>query len=194
MTKKIFHGDFTPDELASLFLLHFNRGNLEVRKSGSGGQVAIQIRTKQNAQSGGNTAIGITFQEFDDGVIISVGEQQWLGIAASLSYSALAALRNPLSIIDRIDDVAQDIEYLNLEEEIWQVLLSNVKVKGSQYTLSKRLQRIVCDYCDTANPVDASACIACGAPLGGKQPATCKNCGFVLLSGEKFCPNCKKRL
>jgi len=125
-------------------------------------------------------------------VIISLGGQQWLGIASSLGYSALAALRNPFSILGRIDDIVQDIEYLNLEEEIWRVLFSNVRIKGSQYALSKRLQRISCDYCDTANPVDAPACIACGAPLGGKQPRTCKNCGFVLFSNEKFCPNCKK--
>jgi hypothetical protein len=192
MTRKIFHGDFTPDDLASLILLHFNRGNLEVHKIGSGDQVAIQIRTKRNVQSGGSTAIGITFQSFDDGVIISLGEQQWIGIAASLGYSALAALRNPFSIIGRIDDIAQDIEYLNLEEEIWRVLNSNVSIKDSQYALSKRLKRISCDYCLTANPVDAPACVACGAPLGGKQPRTCHHCGFVLISKEKFCPNCKK--
>jgi len=192
MTKKIFHGNFTPDDLAALLLLHFNRGNLEVRKIGSGDQVAVQIRTKKGSQSGGQTAIGITFQTYEDGVVISTGEQQWLGIAASLGYSALTALRNPFTLLGRLDDIAQDLEYINLEEEIWKVLTANVRIKGSQYELSNRLKRIVCDYCATANPVEAPSCIACGAPMGNKQPHTCKNCGYVLTANEKFCPNCKK--
>jgi RNA polymerase subunit RPABC4/transcription elongation factor Spt4 len=191
MTKKVFHGNFTPEDLAELILLRFDRGNLEVQRVGAGDQVVVQIRTKHNAQSGGQTAIGIIFQKFEDGVIISTGQQQWAGIAASLGLSALAALRNPLTLLGRIDDIAQDIEYLNLEEEIWAVLSSKVKVKRSQYDLSQRLQRIACDYCDTANPVDAPSCLACGAPLGNKQPRTCKNCGYVLSSHEKVCPNCR---
>lgn len=194
MTKKVFHGNFTPDDLAELIILRFDRGNLEVQRVGAGEQVAVQIRTKRAAQSGGQTAIGIIFQKFEDGVIISTGQQQWAGIAASLGFSALAALRNPLTLLGRIDDIAQDIEYLNLEEEIWSVLSSKVKIKGSQYDLSQRLQRIVCDYCDTANRVDAPSCLACGAPLGNKQPRTCKNCGYVLSSRDKVCPNCQNRI
>ncbi len=53
MARKIFHGNFTPDDLASILLLHFNQGNLEVHKIGSEDRVAVQIRSKMNAQSGG---------------------------------------------------------------------------------------------------------------------------------------------
>ncbi len=192
MAKKIFHGNFKPGELASLLMLHFNRGNLEVHRVGSGDQVAVQIRTRKRAESGGQTAIGVTFQVFEDGVIIKTGEQKWMGIAASLGYSALAALRNPMALLGRIDDIAQDIEYLNLEEEIWKVLSSNVNIRGSQYKLSDRLRRVACDYCDTANPVDAPACVACGAPLGNKQPHTCHHCGYVLTLKDRKCPNCRR--
>ncbi|NMB58343.1 MAG: zinc-ribbon domain-containing protein, partial [Chloroflexi bacterium] len=56
--------------------------------------------------------------------------------------------------------------------------------------LSERLRRLECDYCGSANPVSESNCVACGAPLGSQQPRTCKRCGNVLNTGEKFCPNC----
>ena len=193
MSKKIFHGNFTPDDLASLIHLHFDRSDLEVRKLGSLDQIVVQIRTRTTDQPGGTTAIGITFQSFEDGVIISVGKQDWAGIAASLGYSALAALRNPFSLLGRLDDIAQDIAYLSLEEEIWRVLESNVRIKGNKYDLSDRLRRMTCAYCDTANSIDTPHCMACGAPMGDNQPKTCKNCGYILIRGETVCPNCKKR-
>jgi hypothetical protein len=191
MTQKIYHGDFTSDDLASFLMIHFDRGNLEVRKEISENRVIIQIRSKSFAKSGGNTAIGVTLQDYDDGVLVSVGEQQWLGIAASLGFSALAALKNPISLLHRIDDIAQDIEYLTLEDEIWNVLTSNVKAMDGGFQLSERLKRISCSYCQTANQLNAPSCIACGAPLGNRQPSTCRNCGYVLEGTEIICSNCR---
>ena len=191
MTNKILHGNFTPVDMASVIYSHFNRGNLEVQRFGADDQVIVQVRTRRGARSGGDTAIGITFQSFEDGVIVEVGKQMWAGIAASLGYSALAALHNPLNLINRIDDIAQDIEYLSLEDEIWRVLESNAAIKGSKFELSDRIKRITCEYCLTANPVDASACIACGAPMGNLQPSTCKHCGYILKASDRVCPNCK---
>jgi RNA polymerase subunit RPABC4/transcription elongation factor Spt4 len=56
------------------------------------------------------------------------------------------------------------------------------------------LRRMVCVYCDSANPVGESNCLACGAPLGQAQPRTCKNCGFIVRASEAQCPNCGQKL
>lgn len=192
MIQKIYHGNFSPEDLASIIEVNFNRGNIEVRKIGSDNRVIIQIRSKNTAKSGGQTAIGITFQQYADGVIVSVGEQQWLGVAASLGFSALAALKNPFSLLHRIDDIAQDIEYINLEDEIWSVLETNIHTIGSGYQLSDKLKRLSCEYCHTANLVGSPSCAACGAPMGDIQPKTCKFCGYILYKNELRCPNCKK--
>ena len=194
MEQKIFHGNFTPDDLAECLLVHFNRGNLFAQKLGSEDRVAVQIQTRESRTSGGETALGITFQSIEDGVSVQVGQQSWFGIAASLGYSALTAIKNPFSLLTRIDDIAQDLEYIQLIDEVWKVLSANAKSLGSGYELSERLRRIVCEYCRTANPVGASNCIACGAPMGDVQPVTCKNCGFVVLNTEQICPNCRSRL
>jgi len=194
MEQKIYHGNFTPDDLAECLLVHFNRGNLRVQKLGSDDRVAVQIQTRERRTSGGETALGITFQAVEDGVSVQVGEQSWFGVAASLGYSALAAIRNPFTLLHRIDDIAQDLEYVQLTDEVWKVLCANAKALGSGYELSDRLRRIVCEYCRTANPAGAPNCIACGAPMGDVQPVTCKNCGFVVLNTEQICPNCKARL
>ena len=194
MEQRVFHGKITPDLLADCLLVHFNRGNLEVSKIGSGDQIAVQIRSKNDRSAGGQTALGITFQAVEDGIAVQVGQQTYLGIVASLGYSALTAIRNPFNLIHRLDDIAQDIEYLQLTEEVWKILQANAKFLGSGYDLSDRLHRIACEYCHSANPAGISNCIMCGAPLGKLQPRTCKKCGYVLMPKDRICPNCKSRV
>ena len=191
MEQRIFHGRLMPDEFADCLLVHFNRGNLVVQKLVNGEIVSVQIKTRDGRTSGGETALGIIFQPVEDGILVQVGQQAWAGIAASLGASAVAALLNPLNLLHRIDDIAQDFEYIQLSDEVWRVLESNAKALGSGYELSERLKRVMCDYCQTANPVSEPSCIACGAPLGYNQPKTCSRCGFVLGKKDKYCPNCK---
>lgn len=194
MEQRIFHGDFSPDDLAACLLVHFNRGNFIVHKIGSDESVIVQIKTREDSPSGGQTALTFTFQKVEDGVAVQAGQQAWIGVAASLGYSALAAIKNPFNLLSRIDDIAQDLESLQLMDEVWKVLESNAKVLGSGYELSNRLHRVMCEYCLTANPAGAPSCLACGAPLGNVQPTTCKNCGYVVLESETICPNCKEPL
>ena len=190
MEQRIFHGEISPEIIAQKLIAHFNRGNLKAQQLGNGSQVAVQIATKSTASSGGQTALSINIQKVADGVSIYLGKQAWLGIAASLGFTALTALRNPFSLLGRIDDLAQDIEYLQLSEDVWQVINDTMDSLGASHELSERLKRIVCPYCSSGNKVGESNCIACGAPLGDLQPKTCINCGFVLDLNENKCPNC----
>jgi HAMP domain-containing protein len=121
-----------------------------------------------------------------------IGQQAWLGIAASLGTTALAAMRNPFNLLGRLDDLAQDIQNLQINEQVWQAIDEVARAAGASQELSNRLRRTVCPYCSTANPVGEPNCIACGAPLGEVQPDTCPNCGFVINHSETICPNCKR--
>jgi len=192
METRIYHGKFSPADIAQNLIVYFNRGNFMVQQIGEGSNLAVQIASRNQASSGGQTALSVTLQVVTDGVSVQVGQQAWVSVAASLGFSALAALINPWNLLGRLDDIAQDIESIQLKDEVWQIIDSTARALGSGYELSDRLKRVVCEYCQTANPVGESSCIACGAPLGSTQPATCKNCGFVLTRIEKFCPNCGK--
>jgi DNA-directed RNA polymerase subunit RPC12/RpoP len=130
----------------------------------------------------------------EDGVAVKLGQQAWLGIAASLGTTALAAIRSPFNLLGRLDDLAQDIQNLQIDEQVWQTIDNVARLAGASQELSNRLRRAVCPYCRTANPVGEPSCIACGAPLGDVQPTTCPNCGFVIKSTETVCPNCKRPL
>ena len=194
MDRKVFHGDITPAEVAQALLAEFNRGNLRAQTLGNGDKMIVQISTRPGAASGGDTAMTVSIQKFEDGVMAEIGQQAWFGVAASLGTTALSALRNPFALLGRLDDLAQDIENLTRSDRVLQVIASSAQARGASKKLSERLRRMECEYCGTANPVGEPSCIACGAPLGKVQPGTCPNCGFVVKAGEKQCPNCGNRL
>jgi hypothetical protein len=191
---RIYHGDFNPSDIARDIIAHFNRGNYRVQQIGRDPKIAVQIATKQFSRSGGQTALTITLHKVQDGVSVQVGKQAWMGVAASLGLTALSALRNPLSLLGRIDDIAQDIESLQMDEDIWEIVEYSARQHGVGKALSERLNRYVCPYCNTANKPGESRCVACGAPLGDIQPQTCMRCGFVVRNLERVCPNCGQKL
>jgi DNA-directed RNA polymerase subunit RPC12/RpoP len=193
MEQRVYHGELTPSYFARALIARFNQGNLRAQQIGSGKQVIVQIATRHGALSGGLTALSVSLQAIEGGVSAQVGKQAWLGIAASLGVTALQALRNPFSLVGRLDDLAQDFESLQLSELVWETVESAARAAGASFELSERLRRLVCTYCSTANPVGEPSCIACGAPLGRLQPMACQKCGFVLRAGERVCPNCKHK-
>jgi RNase P subunit RPR2 len=194
MEPRIYHGNITPTDFARALVAKFNYGNLRAQQLGSDDKLIIQITTSQMARSGGNTALSVILQAVEDGVAVTIGSQAWLGVAASLGQTAMAALRNPFNLMGRLDDLAQDIESLQLSDQVWETVETIARQAAASTELSQRLRRMVCEYCLTANPVGEPACIACGAPLGEVQPHTCLNCGFVVTTDETICPNCKKPL
>jgi len=194
METKIFHGDIKPLDFAQALIGEFNQGNLHAQQIGRHNEIVIQIGTRSMRRSGGDTAMTVTLKKVEDGVAIQVGKQSWLGIAASLGTTAIAALRHPFHLLGRLDDVAQDIESLQISDRVWEVIEKTAQLKGASFALSERLRRMVCTYCNTANPVGEPSCVACGAPLGDSQPRTCSNCGFVVQREESVCPQCKARL
>ena len=194
MVQRVFHGNLTPNEIASWLLAEFNHGNLKAQQIGRGKLVLVQISTREDSQSGGKTSMSVALRQIEDGVSIEIGKQTWLSIAASLGQSALSVWKNPFRLIERLDDIAQDIEYIQLSDQVWSVIDRAIQSFGASLELSERLQRLICDYCSSTNPINESNCRACGAPLGKKFPTTCPNCGFVVKPTEKICPNCKNSL
>jgi hypothetical protein len=194
MDRRVFHGKLSPTDIAQALLGEFNQGNLRAQTMGQSAKMVVQIGTSSNAVSGGQTALTVTIQKVDDGVMIEMGQQAWMGVAASLGASAFAALRNPFSLLGRLDDIAQDIENLQLADRIWQVIEQAARSAGASHQLSDNLSRLICTYCGVANPLGEPSCVACGAPMGSIQPTTCPNCGFVVRAGDKKCPNCDQNL
>jgi hypothetical protein len=190
MERRIFHGNITSSSIAQALAGTFQRGNLRTQLLGEDDDLIVQISSRPGASSGGQTAVTVHLKKVEDGVLVEIGEQSWLGVAASLGATAISTLFNPWNLIGRLDDIAQDIENIQLIEKVWQTINKTVKTAGASMQLSERLLRLSCNYCGTANPVGEGNCIACGAPMGMNQPRVCPKCGFVVLRDEKVCPSC----
>ena len=194
MEEKVFHGNLNPADLARALQAGFTRSNLYAQTIGKGDKMAVQITSRPGARSGGHTALTISIQKVKEGVHVQLGKQAWMGIAASLGQTAFAAMRNPFSLLHRLDDLAQDIQNLQLDDDVWEVITKAAHAAGASHELSEKLKRTTCEHCRTANLVGDASCIACGAPLGDQKPQTCLNCGYVITGNEQNCPNCKKAL
>ena len=194
MDQKVYHGSISPFDFAQSLVAEFNRGNYRVQQLNYNEQVVVQITTSNQPHQGGQTAMSITLRPIEDGVTVEVGEQQWLGIAASIGMTAITVLTNPVNLLFRLGDLAQDIESLQLKDEVWRVIDQTAQSIGGSFALSENLRRVECEYCGTANPVGQSNCLACGAPLGKVQPVTCPRCGYVVNPGFSKCPNCSTTL
>jgi hypothetical protein len=194
MDQKFYHGNLNHSQVARSLAAQFNRGNLSVRVYSEPLRSVVQIATNARPSSGGRTAMNIILTQMEDGVGVQIGQQDFMGVAASLGVSALAVFNNPLNILGRLDDIAQDIEYLRLSEEVYRTVEAAAQTANATTQLSDRLRTLPCLYCNTANPPGEPHCIACGAPLGDNQPQTCRRCGFVVRKNETICPNCKSTL
>jgi DNA-directed RNA polymerase subunit RPC12/RpoP len=194
MEQRTYHGPVTPPTLAQALIAEFDRGDLRAQMIGEAGQILVQIASRAHQESGGRTALTVQLSKIEDGVLVRLGQQEWLGVAASLGTTALWALKNPWSLLGRLDDIAQDLVSIQLTARVWEAVDAAARSLGASHEISDRLRRLTCPYCLTANLVGAPSCSACGAPLGPDQPIACPQCGFVWPSGTQTCGNCGSNL
>lgn len=194
MKTKRYHGDLNHEEMATTLANFFNRGGLAAQSSVRGDTAYVSINTRDNRTSGGRTSLAVALAKRGERIEASVGEQSVLGLAGSLGASALLTWLNPINLLGRLDDIAADIENLSLEQQVWKLLDRMAANGGASTQLARRMQRMACSYCNTANAVGEGRCVACGAPMGDVQPSGCPKCGFVILAKEKECPNCGQKL
>ncbi len=188
--QRVYYGKIAPADFGEALVAAFGHGDLEAQQIGTGDQVVVQIASTQRPSSGGRTALTVQLAAVEDGVMVRMGRQDSLGVAASLGVTALMTLLKPVTFVSRVDDLAQDIAALGLTDRVWETIDRTAETLGASHQLSERLRRLTCAHCLTANPVGVPACIACGAPLGPAQPAACRKCGALLSPGEARCPKC----
>lgn len=75
MDRRIFHGNIHVIDIAQALLGEFDQGNLRAQMLDQGNKILVQIGTRQDRISGGQTAMTVTIQKVDDGIMVELGEQ-----------------------------------------------------------------------------------------------------------------------
>ncbi|OGO20529.1 MAG: hypothetical protein A2Z14_16350 [Chloroflexi bacterium RBG_16_48_8] len=194
MDRLIYHGPLTIKDIVTALIAEFNRGHLRAQAIGDDKTTVVQITTVSHPASGGRTALSVHLSHVEDGVQVQLGQQEWFGVAASLGQTAIGALLKPITLLTRLDDLAADINYLQLRDHVHATIERVANAAGASFQISERLRRLTCTYCLTANPVGEPHCISCGAPLGPSQPIACSRCGFVTSAEATVCPQCGNKL
>jgi predicted RNA-binding Zn-ribbon protein involved in translation (DUF1610 family) len=190
MDQRAYHGDIGLEELADLLVSTFDQGNLRAQRVGTSTRAMVQIATREWRGRGGQAALTVTISRLPDGVMVALGQHEWLGAAASLVQTGLMGLLNPVSLITRLEDIAQDVNSFSLPTQVWDVVDKYCRSVGASLAMSERLRSVVCPYCGVGNTVGQGSCSACGAPLGDSQPRTCPRCGNVMAHRSRFCDVC----
>ena len=90
MTTRVFHGQITPHELATALTSEFDRGDYQASQQGDADTAVVQIFTPQHRASGGNTSLNVSIKKHEDGVLVDMGDQEYLGVLASLGSTAFS--------------------------------------------------------------------------------------------------------
>jgi predicted Zn-ribbon and HTH transcriptional regulator len=166
ISTRIYHGNIKAVDLARALKSEFHRGNFMVQTFGKPNKIVLQITTQRALRSGGQTALTVNLSDVDDGVMVSVDKQKWLGVAASMGVTAISTVLNPLNLLSRLDDLAQDIESLQIVDNVWSVIDNRARLAGGAPL--GEVQPITCRFCGfvTSAADRYQYCPNCKNPLG----------------------------
>jgi hypothetical protein len=189
--QRMFHGSITAAALADQLSARFNdRQHRSLVNQGNGTALA-QIGSKHG------TPVTVQIADIEGGVMVTMSrDRDWLDrIADAGEMIEHASSGNILSILAIVPDAIGELSKDNIAPALWDAI--NDICSLSQALAGERnapQNPKVCDYCQTANPSEEEACLACGAALPVDLPRICPKCGRGHLSDALFCQACGTRL
>lgn len=193
--QRSYHGNLSPDDMARALVMRFDEGDTRAQwMRDAEKRAVVQVRSRKAEHGDPNTAVTVHITPSETGVVVSVSEQKWLGVAADLARTGVKGWLNPMRLLNEIDDIARNVRWLGMRSEIWKAVEEYCQSRGSGRGTAALLKNVVCSYCGTPNDIGAHNCNACKAPLTAEQPIVCPQCGFLNNPEASLCVNCGGRL
>lgn len=191
MEQRTYHGPLNPEQLAQTLLDEWDQGETMAQALDAEGGLIVQIGQREGGwfSDEPRQALTLGIEALDDGLRVSLGQQQWYKAGGQLVVGGLIGFFPfffawPLGGLFRSDDQPIDRD---LQAQIWQTVERYTAEYGAATGPTKRLSTVACTSCGVANPEGALQCSACGQSL---QAASCPNCGMRSPLGANFCIRC----
>lgn len=189
--QRTYPGKIDPTTLAQMLVTSFTTDLARAQWfRGERGSAVVQIQTLRREATDPSTALTIYITPLPEGVTITMGEQDWLGVVADLARSSILTLLRPLSLLHEADNIARNVSRLQLRQQVWDAIDAYCRKLGNQPASGKTLDVVVCPYCGRGNPVGQLECAGCKAPLAAYQPVRCARCGYLNEADAKRCARC----
>jgi DNA-directed RNA polymerase subunit RPC12/RpoP len=187
---RTYWGKISAEGLGRALVEHFNTSTSRAQMAGDRDRVLVQVGNRRMESSDPTTAITVGIVQDEDSITVTMGQQKWMGIAADLARTGIMTLINPWSLLNELDNVARNVDWLTLRDEVWQAIDAYSQAVGGSLGVPAEIRHVACPYCGSTNPIGASKCSTCGAPLGDYQPVVCPRCGYLLVWSKRFCTRC----
>ncbi len=195
MEQRGYHGDLDAEDMARALVVQFNQGETRAQwMRGKAGRAVVQIRMRKREWRDPEGAITLHLTSSETGLVVSMAEQRWLGVAADLAKSGLLTILNPWNIVGELDDIARNVRSIQLRDELWNAVELYCRTAGAGSGVGPAPQHVVCPYCGTPNELGTMICQACRGPLAEAQPVACAKCGFLNDPDAQYCVNCQAPL
>ena len=193
--QRAYHGKIDSEALARALVVQFDQGDTRAHwMRGEQGRAVVQVQARRRERGDPEMTVTVQITSSATGVVVSLAEQRWFGVAADLAKSGLLTLLNPWNIIGELDDIARNVRRIQLRDELWEAVEGYCRGLGAGIGVGPAIQRVTCPYCGSPNPVGELLCYACRAPLAAVQPIACPRCGFLNAPEVEICQNCHTAL
>lgn len=198
MEQRTYQGQIDPHALADALLDEWDRDNTIAQAFDADPHVIVQIGQRDGGwfSDEPHQAITLTIEPIDNGVQVTMGQQQWYKQNDVKIFAGGLVGFFPFFFTFPLGDFVHGREGeidRSLPNLIWQSIdRYAARFQGAVTGRTQRLATVNCYACGVANPVNADHCSACGADLVAAP--TCPNCSHVNPVGANFCNRCGTQL
>lgn len=145
MEQRTYHGTITPDQLADyLVQLYDPQKNMQAQKIGQGDSLIVQIAMSDEPENkrGALTIAIVRATDAESGVMVTMGEQQWLtpnNMAYAAMMAAISVLITPWALFGLIWPVSQIMATRMLPNDVWNTIDTYMVGQGAQRSYTQQL-------------------------------------------------------
>ena len=146
MEQRVYHGAVSPDQLADYLVQQYDpQKNMQAQRIGEGDSLVVQIAMSDDPEKkhGALTLAVVRATDAEAGVMITMGEQQWItpqNVAHTAMMATIAVLITPWALFGLIWPLSQIVSARMLPNDVWNTIETYMLGQGAQRAYTQDIQ------------------------------------------------------